>query len=240
MSRKANALDRMIARARSWAREGRWDEEAVALNTKILNKAPDRVGAYVRRGRCYLELGMLTEAEKDFRIALDKDPQNGEARELLHKTEDLSESPQTDDWIRELIERVLRETKGQPKKGKPAPPVPLPELPTSPYTGSGAHSVYVVELDPDVLERSKFRAANPGYVPGKPCVHVGLTGLTPEERFLNHRLGYKASRYVRDFGLRLMPELYEHLNPLPFEEAEEMEYELAQTLREAGYAVWSH
>ena len=163
LSRRANALDRMIARARSWAREGRWDEEAVALNTKILKKAPDRVGAYVRRGRCYLELGMLTEAEKDFRIALDKDPQNGEARELLHKTENLSESPQTDDWIRELVDSGAAQDEGSAEARKPGAPGALPELPTSPYTGSGAHSVYVVELDPDVLERSKFRAKNPGY-----------------------------------------------------------------------------
>ncbi len=51
MSKKDRALKRDVARARSWAREGRWDEEAAALNTKILEKAPSRVGAYIRRGR---------------------------------------------------------------------------------------------------------------------------------------------------------------------------------------------
>ena len=82
MSKKDNAVKRDLGKARLWAKERRWNEEAAALNTKIIRRAPDRVGAYVRRGRCYLEMGLLEEAEKDFRIALDKDPQNGEAREL--------------------------------------------------------------------------------------------------------------------------------------------------------------
>src|SRR6266581_1722207 len=42
---------------------------------------------------------------------------------------------------------------------------------------------------------------------------------------------------VRKYGLRLMPELYEHLNPMPFEAAGQMELELAEDLRTAGYTV---
>jgi hypothetical protein len=34
-----------------------------------------------------------------------------------------------------------------------------------------------------------------------------------------------------------MPELYEHLNPMPFEAALQMEEELAEDLRVAGYTV---
>ena len=37
--------------------------------------------------------------------------------------------------------------------------------------------------------------------------------------------------------MRLMPELYEHLNPMPFEAAVQMETELAEDLRAAGYTV---
>ena len=37
--------------------------------------------------------------------------------------------------------------------------------------------------------------------------------------------------------MRLMPELYEHLNPMPFEAAVQMEVELAEDLRAAGYTV---
>jgi len=42
---------------------------------------------------------------------------------------------------------------------------------------------------------------------------------------------------VRKYGLKLMPELYEHLNPMPFEAALQMEKELAEELRSEGYTV---
>jgi hypothetical protein len=38
-------------------------------------------------------------------------------------------------------------------------------------------------------------------------------------------------------GGRLMPVLYEHLNPMPFEAAVQMELELAEDLRTGGYTV---
>ena len=100
------------------------------------------------------------------------------------------------------------------------------------------YHVYVVELSPDVLYESRFRKANPGYVSGKPCVYVGMTGLDPDSRFDKHKAGIKANRYVRKFGLRLLPGLYEFYNPMPYEGARDMEVELAIGLREAGYGVW--
>ena len=50
-----------------------------------------------------------------------------------------------------------------------------------------------------------------------------MTGLTPDERFANHKQGIKAASVVKRFGRRLMPELYAHLNPMPFEAAAQME-----------------
>jgi len=43
---------------------------------------------------------------------------------------------------------------------------------------------------------------------------------------------------VKQFGLRLLPELYEIYNPMPYESARDMEVELAIDFREAGYGVW--
>ncbi|OGA71520.1 MAG: hypothetical protein A3G27_16380 [Betaproteobacteria bacterium RIFCSPLOWO2_12_FULL_66_14] len=100
------------------------------------------------------------------------------------------------------------------------------------------HSVYVVELSKDVLLEPKFRRANPGYDPAKPCVYVGMTGLTPDERFDKHKAGIKANRFVRLYGLRLLPELYEYCNPMPYEAARDMEVEMAIGLQEEGYGVW--
>ena len=97
---------------------------------------------------------------------------------------------------------------------------------------------YVVELADRVWHEPRFRHANPDYRLGKPFVYVGMTGLDPDVRFDRHKAGSKANRYVRDFGLRLLPQLYEVYNPMPYEGAREMEVELAIGLREAGYGVW--
>jgi predicted GIY-YIG superfamily endonuclease len=100
------------------------------------------------------------------------------------------------------------------------------------------HHVYVIELDPAVLNLARFRRSNPERDMLKPCVYVGMTGLTPEERFAKHKAGVRANRYVQRYGLRLLPKLYAYANPMPYAAAREMEVELAIALREAGYAVW--
>jgi predicted GIY-YIG superfamily endonuclease len=100
------------------------------------------------------------------------------------------------------------------------------------------HNVYVVELDPAVLDIARFRNANPNRHVLKPCVYVGMTGLTPEERFKKHKAGIRANKYVQLYGVRLLPKLYAYANPMPYEAARDMEVELAIALQEEGYAVW--
>ena len=100
------------------------------------------------------------------------------------------------------------------------------------------YHVYVIELSKDVLYEPKFKKANPDCEYGNPCVYVGMTGLDPDIRFDKHKAGIQSNRFVREYGLRLMPELYEMYNPMPYEGAREMEVELAIGLREAGFGVW--
>ena len=100
------------------------------------------------------------------------------------------------------------------------------------------HNVYVVLLSLDVLDEARFRRANPDYRFGKPCVYVGMTALAPDLRFDKHMAGIRASRFVTRYGQRLLPELYEVYNPMPYEAARDMEVELAIALREKGYGVW--
>jgi hypothetical protein len=99
------------------------------------------------------------------------------------------------------------------------------------------HNVYVVLLDAAASRLRAIRALNPKRDPKKPCVYVGMTGLNPKERFANHKAGIKAASVVKRFGLRLLPQLFEHLNPMPFEAAAQMEKDLAEDLRRAGYTV---
>lgn len=100
------------------------------------------------------------------------------------------------------------------------------------------YSVYVIELHPRVWNSAKFRVANPGHDHGKACVYVGSTGLTPEARFAKHKAGIQANRFVQEHGVRLLPALYAVYNPMPYAAALAMEVELADGLREQGFAVW--
>jgi hypothetical protein len=99
------------------------------------------------------------------------------------------------------------------------------------------HSVYVILLDDAVLKHSSILRLNRKRDPAKPCVYVGMTGLPVEHRFENHKHGYKAAWVVEKYGVRLLPELFAHLNPMPFEAAVQMEIELAEDLRAEGYTV---
>jgi hypothetical protein len=99
------------------------------------------------------------------------------------------------------------------------------------------HNVYVVLLAPEVANIREVRAANPNRDQQKACVYVGMTGLQPGKRFKNHKQGIKSAVIVRRYGIRLLPELYDHLNPMPYEVAAEMEKDLADDLRRAGYTV---
>ena len=87
------------------------------------------------------------------------------------------------------------------------------------------HSVYVVYL------RNPKGDGKAGY-------YVGMTGLTPEQRLDNHLRGIKAARIVKKFGVRLVPTLYEHLNPLSYQDAVRLEVELAGSLRKRGFQVF--
>ncbi|MBA2436206.1 MAG: hypothetical protein H0V54_14195 [Chthoniobacterales bacterium] len=99
------------------------------------------------------------------------------------------------------------------------------------------HSVYVILLDPAVLQHRSVLRLNPKRDSSRPCLYVGMTGLPVEHRFENHKHGYKAAWVVKKYGVRLLPELYAHLNPMPFEAAAQMEMDLAEDLRAEGYTV---
>ena len=102
--------------------------------------------------------------------------------------------------------------------------------------------MYVILLDPAVFQdRSKrvkaLLRSNPNRDPAKPCVYVGMTGLAVQDRFQNQKAGRKAAWVVKNYGIGLMPELYEYLNPMSSKVAAQMETVLAENLRAGGYTV---
>ena len=99
-------------------------------------------------------------------------------------------------------------------------------------------SVYVVLLNPEVVNTPQIKRRNPERDPLKPCVYVGLTGLRVGRHFDYRRVEVNPDTWpLRKYGIRLMPELYEHLNPMPFEKAVHRAEKLAEDLRAEGYTV---
>ena len=83
------------------------------------------------------------------------------------------------------------------------------------------HSVYVILLnDPSGI--------------GRWGLYVGQTSRDPDLRFDQHKAGHKASRAVRRFGIRLLPDLVAHLNPMRGWESLDLEAALADGFRGAG------
>jgi hypothetical protein len=87
------------------------------------------------------------------------------------------------------------------------------------------HRVYVVRLE---HPRAK----------GRECFYVGMTGLPVDERFRNHKRGYKGSSVVRKYGVELAREWFEDIPAMSFEEAALAEPTLADDLRDLGYLVF--
>ena len=56
------------------------------------------------------------------------------------------------------------------------------------------HSIYVIELDKSILKNKAFIKMNPNYDDSKPCVYVGMTSKTPEQRFLEHTNGLRTKK----------------------------------------------
>ena len=112
----------------------------------------------------------------------------------------------------------------------------LPSYCTCRRTGAvpiNHYFIYVIELD------AKNLLGSPGHS-RRGTVYIGQSWHTPECRFNQHKLGYKASWRPQYYGLRLLPKLYAHLNPLHSRtEAESTEARLAGELKKKGYEVFA-
>jgi hypothetical protein len=101
------------------------------------------------------------------------------------------------------------------------------------------YRVYIIDLSKVVLHSKKFMARNPHYVEGKPCVYVGKTGKPVEERFREHKSGYKANKFARRHGKRLRLGDMRSIRPRRTSASiKRKECEVATALQEKGWGVW--
>ena len=92
---------------------------------------------------------------------------------------------------------------------------------TSAGVRGARHHLYIALLE-DSRRRERFG------------LYVGETSCDPDLRFDQHKSGYKASRRVARFGIRLLPHLVAHVSPLQRWEAIDLEEALADALRRGG------
>ena len=100
--------------------------------------------------------------------------------------------------------------------------------------------IYVIELDRAVLKLKRFNEANPHYQAGKPLVYVGLTSREPEQRFAQHKQGFKCSRLVKSYGIKLVRVQCEIVESPSYDTALTREATKAAELRKRGWGVWSN
>ena len=102
-----------------------------------------------------------------------------------------------------------------------------------------SRNLYVITLDPEVLWRREFRQLSPGSIEGMPCVYVGMTIHEPGDRFQQHKLGYRSSKYPRKYGIELAQELIDGFDGTGLSD-EQQEAALADWLRGQEMAVWQN
>jgi hypothetical protein len=75
--------------------------------------------------------------------------------------------------------------------------------------------------------------------PGTPHrLYVGSTGLSPLQRYCNHKGSYKSGRgWIRKHGLGLLPKVYARFNPMSWRDGEDVEHELGAAFKRAGFEV---
>ena len=99
--------------------------------------------------------------------------------------------------------------------------------------------VYVIKLTTDVAEIARVQRSNPDRDPALPCVYVGQTSTSPETRLAQHTEGGAlAARHLNgDTVVKLLSEIYGHLNPSTELQSLYNERALAATLRRKGWTV---
>ena len=91
------------------------------------------------------------------------------------------------------------------------------------------HWVYVVELMEPAKEDGVRR---------KTTYYVGQTGLTPEERYAQHKDGVRANNKVQMYGVHLRQDMVEDAGPMTHLASLRLERQLADKLRERGSKVY--
>ena len=98
---------------------------------------------------------------------------------------------------------------------------------------AGQHYVYTIKLCRLLPKTISARKASKMPNKGKGRFYIGMTGLHPFARYLNHLRGYKSSWAVKEMAVALVG--FE--GPMSYEQAKLQEKEIAEKLRGDGYDI---
>lgn len=103
-------------------------------------------------------------------------------------------------------------------KGRKVPPAQHPRR------------VYVIELAASAVPDSRH---------GLPPLYVGESYLAAPVRLEQHLSGYKASKWVKKYGRRVRPDIYDRFPAVgSVDEARKLEADVAAILRDCGFTVF--
>ena len=214
---------------------------------RLLPTVPERLGGMCASATCFYRGPRLDEVEKTELAAarkaeIDESRRKAAAeasREAVRKKKssaNLKRRMDVDPEIR--LSEYLSEIRSQ-------------------FGSRGGYKIYIAKLRDDVIDAGRFKRPkfpSAGYPPihardsreFKGCVYVGLTTLTFEQRFKNHKQNEKAGKgYIRDYRISddyevCVGELTEKYGIFRCkrQDASKLESWLGWVLYKAGYWVW--
>ena len=170
------------------------------------------------------------KTELNCRVCNNKTKQTG----LLYRC--MSKSCGAAHWDESAIKRLAEENENTSTDALPDWLTSLLREAKVPEFKRGEYYAYIIKLltnlPEDISARRRARIPNNGN--GR--FYVGMTGLHPYQRYVNHVRGYKASWAAKNMAISMIT--FE--GPMSHEEAVKREPELAQELRERGFDVHSN
>ena len=136
-------------------------------------------------------------------------------------------------WDKFAVKRLVKENKETSQEASPDWLQTLLKEADVPESVAGEHYVYIIKLRKNLPKNmsAKWKEKLPNSGNGR--FYVGMTGLHPYARYLNHVRGYKAPWATKRMAVAMVG--FE--GPMSYTDAKALEPVKAQELRERGYDV---
>ena len=136
-------------------------------------------------------------------------------------------------WDKYTVKKLVKSDKSAKRFKEPSWMSTLLEEAEIPESKSGEYYVYVLKLRKNFPKNTPKNLIEKSSNLGKGRYYVGMTGLHPNARYLNHLRGYKSSWFARKMAVAMVG--FE--GPMSHDDAVKREPEKAQELIQEGFDV---